>query len=435
MSRIRNILAIIRGQFWLLPLLISLAALGLAYLLLEHGKSMMPGDAGELWWVYSGDAGSARELLSSQLSGLITMTSLVISITVVILTLAANQLGPRLITLFLTDRQIQGVLGLFLGTILYVLVVMRTIEGELGKEGVPHLAVSGGSALTIACLFTLLFYLHKITRAVVADNVVRSVAEELHSHICGILPDPLGDRHEESDVRFPADATSLSIGEAGYIQVIDYGALLDAACRSAATLEVRVRAGHFLLKEGDHVRVHPPGPIDEKAAAAIRNAFTIGRERTPAQDLEHGIRQLTEIGLRALSPSINDPFTAVAVVHRLGAAIEEVLGREMKAEVMRDDAGVVRLIVSRSDCTTIFGTAFDPLRNAASAHPLVMIRIADVLGQLGPSLSRQRMQNAALSQLARLEETARGAAIADSDRADVLERIGSARRSLGAGPD
>jgi uncharacterized membrane protein len=105
-----------------------------------------------------------------------TMTSLVVSVTFVILTLAANQLGPRLIPIFMGDRQIQIVLGLFLGTILYVLVVLRSLDETLGPEGVPHAAVTVGSALTVVCLVALLFYVHKVARAIVADSIVARVA-------------------------------------------------------------------------------------------------------------------------------------------------------------------------------------------------------------------------------------------------------------------
>jgi uncharacterized membrane protein len=121
MSRVRNLIALIEGQLWIVPAAITMLAAGLAFFVLTHGASLIGRAASEVWWLYTGDADTARGLLASFLSGLITMTSLIVSVTFVILTLAANQLGPRLIRIFVRDREIQSVLGLFLGTILYLI--------------------------------------------------------------------------------------------------------------------------------------------------------------------------------------------------------------------------------------------------------------------------------------------------------------------------
>ena len=144
MSRIGNFFVLMRERLWIVPILISCLALALAYSLIHLGASLLSPivSEGEPRWLFSGDASTARGLLSSLLSGLLTMTSLVVSVTFVILTLAANQLGPRLISTFLGDRQIQVVLGLFLGTILYVLVVLGSLDEAQGSRGVPRLAIN-----------------------------------------------------------------------------------------------------------------------------------------------------------------------------------------------------------------------------------------------------------------------------------------------------
>jgi uncharacterized membrane protein len=179
MSRVYNFVVLLRGQLWILPAVMSATAVLLAYAILGSGVDLSDPRGSDLWWLYSGDASTARDLLSTLLSGLMTMTSLVVSVTFVTLTLAANQLGPRLIWNFIGDRQIQAVLGLFLSTILYVLVVLRSLDDTLGPKGVPHVAVTVASVLTVLCLFALLFYVHKIARSIVADTAVKRVATEL----------------------------------------------------------------------------------------------------------------------------------------------------------------------------------------------------------------------------------------------------------------
>jgi len=427
MERIRNIVILLRGQLWIVPLILSLLALALAYLVLAFGPSFLADwDDGELWWLYGGDASSARDLLSSLLSGLMTMTSLVVSVTFVILTLAANQLGPRLIPIFMGDRQIQTVLGLFLGTILYVLVVLRSLDETLGPEGVPHAAVTVGSALTVVCLFALLFYVHKVARAIVADSIVARVARDLHNDVRSMLADA-----GESDGAVPKDipptAGTVSLGRSGYIQVIDYDRLISLACREDALLQVKVRAGHFVLKGGEHVVVHAAQWPDNDAIEAIREAFVVGEERSPAQDLEFGLRQLVEIALRALSPGINDPYTAIAVLDRLGAALEEIFQRSLRPTALHDKEGAVRVIAQRSDVQGLIDAAFDPIRQAGQEIPAVLIRMADVLGQLASVLRPGAAREAVARHLGRLAETAEAARLAPCDRSAVLLRVERAR--------
>ncbi len=428
-------MVLLQGQLWVIPLLMSVSALGLAWWLLTSGASLLSEWNGEqLWWLYSGDVASARNLLSSLLSGLMTMTSLVVLVTFVILTLAANQLGPRLIPTFMADRQIQLMLGLFLGTILYVLVVLRTLDEGLGTEGIPHIAVTVGSALTIACLLALLFYVHKIARAIIADSIVARVAADLHGNIRSILPAGASD----TEGRFPdlvkQRAGAVALDRSGYIQVIDYESLVSIACQAKALFHVKVRAGHFVLKMGEHVVIHAEGSLDGKVVDAIKEAFVVGGERTPAQDLEYGLRQLVEIALRALSPGINDPFTAVAVIDRLGAALEEIFQRSLQPAVWRDEDGVVRVIAQRSDVLGLVNAAFDPIRQAGGELPTVLIRVADVLGQLAPVLRSDAMHEAVVGQLAKLVETVTGAPLARSDREAVLTRVEQARAALTAAP-
>ncbi|MGO4573296.1 DUF2254 domain-containing protein [Microvirga sp. 2TAF3] len=433
MERIRNVIILLRGQLWILPLILSVLALVLAYWVLASAPSLPDGwDAGKLWWLYSGDAGSARDLLSSLLSGLMTMFSLVISVTFVILTLAANQLGPRLIPTFMGDRQIQTVLGLFLGTILYVLVVLRSLDETLGPNGVPHVAVTIGSALTVVCLFALLFYVHKVARAIVADNIIAQVADDLHRAIRDMLPDDTTADGTVPEVTLPR-ACIVSLDRSGYIQVIDYDRLVAKACQDNALLKVKVRAGDFVLKGGEHVTVHAARPPGHDVQEAIWSAFVIGEERSPAQDLEFGLRQLVEIALRALSPGINDPYTAIAVVDRLGAALEEILRCPLQPGVLRDADGTARVIARRSDVQGLVDAAFDAIRQAARDIPAVLIRMVDILGQLASVIHPGEARDAVVRHLGRLAETAEEAQLTPYDRKAVLVRIERARIAATSG--
>ncbi|WP_414476036.1 DUF2254 domain-containing protein [Microvirga sp. M2] len=332
----------------------------------------------------------------------------------------------------MADRQLQVVLGLFLGTILYVLVVLRSLDEAQGTEGVPHLAVTVGSALTIVCLLALLFYVHKVARSIMVDNIVAQVARDLHHNIRDMLPEDAGAAERSLPHLTRPAAGTVSLGRSGYIQVVDYDALVALASREQALLQVTVRAGHFVLRNGGHVVVYADHPLDTKAVKAVRSAFVLGEERTPAQDLEYSLRQLVEIALRALSPAINDPFTAIAVIDRRGAALEEIFGRSLQPAVWCDKEGEVRVIAQRSDAQGLTDAAFDAIRQAASRIPAVLIRMADVLGQLAPSLRSETMRKAVERQLGKLAETAGEAPLASSDRQAILNRVEQARNVISA---
>lgn len=428
MDRIRNFLSHLREQLWLVPVAFTVGAMLVAVFMLSFGSRVFNGE-GEVWWLYNGSPESARTLLSSLLSGLMTMTSLVISVTFVILTLAASQLGPRLISMFVGDRQIQAVLGLFIGTIVYIIAILRSVDENLGADGVPHAAVTLASLLTLVCLFALLFYIHKIARSIIADNVVEAVSQGLRKDVKGILRardaaappafEPPG--FDRTGIAF----RRIALEQQGYIQVIDYSRLVEIACENDAVIEVNVRAGHHVICHGDHVRV--PAGISGDCDKAIRKAFVIGSTRTAAQDLEHGIRQLVEIAVRALSPGINDPFTAIAVIDRLTAALEEILTGHLQPQLITDATGRVRVIADRSAIAGIVDMAFDAIRQAGADNPAILIRIADTLGALARPLPPGEALRGVLAQLAKLQESAEMGRLVSADREEVFARIAVAR--------
>jgi uncharacterized membrane protein len=431
MSRIRNFMVMLRGRLWLIPIGITVSGALLAYAMVTAGSILAFLPSGRLWWLYSGDAETARNLLSTLLSGLMTMTSLVVSVTFVILTLAASQLGPRLIGIFMADRHIQSVLGLFLGTIVYVLVVLRSLGDELGEDGVPHIAITVGSALTLVCLFALLFYVHKIARSVIADTVVDRVAADL----CKSVPELTGSPADQQALPEPLitgePTETISLGRSGYIQTIDYDDLVTLACEHDAIFRLHVRAGHFVLCHGRHLEAFAKSPLDEKALRRARSAFVIGTERSPAQDLEYSVRQLVEIALRALSPGINDTFTAIAVVDRLAAALEQIVLRRLLTIHLGDKQGIVRVIADRSTYDGLFDAAFDSMRQSSAANPAMLIRIADSLGALAPSVSGSSACAAILTHLGKLREAVRSADFTPSDHQDLIARIDNAEQRVG----
>lgn len=423
MEQLTNLLNSVRSSLWLLPAVMSGLAVALAWLLLFSDVEFAGFDQSERWWLYSGDASTARNLLSSLLTGMITMTSLVVSITMVVLSLAAGQLGPRLIGNFISDRQIQAVFGLFMATILYILFVLRSLANELGAEHVPHIAVTAASALSMLCLFALLFYVHKLARSIIADTVVREVAAELERAIA--------EAPTESPERGPAQADVIryphrswaSLGRSGYVQVIAYKRLAALASQEDILIRCNVRPGHFVLRGGNHVELFSHAPPREGIAKDIRAAFVIGSERTPTQDLEFSVRQLVEVAVRAMSTGVNDPFTAVAVVDRLGAALESASRRAPPPSCYFDADGAIRVIANTHDFAGLLDASFNQIRQAAARDAAVLIRMSRIIGQLALVVEGEERRQPLLAHLDKLERTASSNL---GDPADVQDFMASA---------
>ena len=385
MGHMRRMLDWVRARLWFIPVLMSLAALALAVLILRSPWGLASNDP-NVWWLFSGDAGTARDLLATLLSGMITMTSLVVSITIVVLSLAAAQLGPRLIWNFIGDRQIQAVIGLFLGTIIYTLVVLRSINEELGTDYVPHLAITVASLLTLACLFALLAHVSKLARSIVSDTMIDEVARRIDDAISR-LPSREPSATVEDDNSLPACRHAIALAQSGYVQHIDYMGLCGLASRHDVVVKVNIRPGDYALMGNDYLRIHAHRPVDDDTIAELRRRIVLGPERTPTQDLEFLTRQLVEIAVRALSPSLNDPYTAMAVINRISAALAQLSGRTIRPSRLHDAEGALRVISEQSDFGALVDVAFHPIRQSARDNVLVLLefakRLSDLLNVVG----------------------------------------------------
>ncbi|WP_170145837.1 DUF2254 domain-containing protein [Rhodoplanes elegans] len=380
MTSIRVVIAWLRTRLWLIPLVMSAFVVAVAYLVLFSSLSLGFASLSDHWWVFSGDASTARDLLATLLSGMITMTSLVVSITMVVLSLAAGQLGPRLIWNFIEDRQIQILIGLFVATIMYTLIVLRSINEELGPDRVPHVAITAASLLVVTCLFALLFYVHKLARAIISDTMVNKVARRLER---AIAERPMG-RSARVGGPLPSGSLerSISIDESGYVQWVDYAALCRIACRHDALVTVRVRAGQFVVRGRKCIELQSGTAVPDDIERTIRATVVIGDNRSPEQDLEYSIRQLVEIALRALSPGINDVFTAAAVVDRLAAAMERVGRHSLPPAEHVDERGTVRVLADVSTWEGLLDAAFTRIRQSAARQPAILVQLARRMADL-----------------------------------------------------
>ena len=424
-ARFLVILDALRASFWFVPgaMLVGAALLFIATRELDVRFDTGSGH-GTLTWTYTGDADGARGLLSTIASSVITVAGVSFSITIAALTLASSQLGPRLLRTFLRDRGNQIVLGTLVATFTYSLLVLRIVRGEEGGAVVPQISITTSAALAVASVAVWIYFIHHVATVMQANHAVAAVGEELDDGIGTLFPEAIGRAPEQHALReLPEPSAPVRACRTGYLQVIDDETLLESLCERDAVLRLDVRPGHFLFAGAAIGSVWPAGRAGADLDEAIASAMGVGVERTPVQDVGFSIDQLVEIAVRALSPGVNDPFTAVACVDRLGAAIHRLVDRSMPARQRLDEDGTLRVLATPVHFGDLVERALDPLRDAARAQPMVTLRLLDVLE---PSLVRARADRRG-PLLHQVEQILRGSrALADaSARVRVCERYRS----------
>lgn len=367
----------LRSSLWALPLLMVVVA-GAAAVLAVH----LPLRQGEdpVWFLYSGNAEDAPQFLSNLVTAMITMATLVVSITMVVLTLAAQQLGPRLIRSFMADRRTQVTLGLFVATVVYLLIVLRSTYG--GIDNVPNLAVTGGTALVLLCLVALLVFVHHLARSIVVDTIIDRVGEALDADVARLLPAADFEAHAEPSTRPREGGAPLVLHHSGYVQAINHHGMVEIAKEADAMIELSLKPGRHVIEGGVLAWIAPPDAGTCAVRTKLENCLVLGGERASIQDLETSIRQLVEVALRALSPSTNDPFSAMAVVDRLTESLRKIMQRGTSQCVWMDDDGTIRLLAPGSTFADTVEEAFRQIRQHSQNQPAVLIRLVESLGQL-----------------------------------------------------
>lgn len=375
----------LRSSYWFLPGLMAVAGmiLALVMLALDQAEAVK---TGELSWIYRGGPNGARGLLSAVASSMVTVAATAFSITIVALQLAASNFGPRLLRNFMQDPGNQIVLGTFIATFLYCLLVLRTIHGEDYNLFVPQLSVTMGIVLAIASIGVLIYFIHHASTIIQASHVIAGVADELDDAIDRLFPAEIGQAHPETESQstvlpddFYTQAGPIHSTHTGYLQIVDDQQLLKLACQYNLLLRLALRPGEFVVKGTPLLLVYPGERINPKLISQVNQAFLLGNERTEQQDIEFPINQLVEIALRALSPGINDPFTAIRCIDRLSAGLTELVQRPLPSAYRYDDTFKLRVIAEPVPFETLVDSAFDQIRRYAASDAAVTTRLLQAI--------------------------------------------------------
>jgi uncharacterized membrane protein len=295
----RKLLTILGDTFWLLPgAMVILGAFGALGMVAVDRSGVAPQWLINSRWIYSGGAEGARTLLGTVASSTIGVAGTVFSITIAALSLAAGQMGPRLLRNFTRDRGNQVTLGAFLGTFSYALMVLRSVRTHSEGEFITHLALSISILLAFLCVGTLVFFVGHMAGRISVDTVVDLVSEEVQSAVKRLMvtePQPA-----PPSAAFWAAASRVTDDRRGYLQHLDENGLADWAVQHKTAIRLLVRPGDYVFPGAPIAVV--TNPVDG-ADKAIRVATALGHQRISTSDLEFAIRQLVEVAVRACPPA------------------------------------------------------------------------------------------------------------------------------------
>ena len=376
------------GALWVLPTLSVLVFL-LAGALLSR-VSVDPDSP--LWpLAFQGTGEDARGILVVVSATMITVTGLVFALTIVALQIASGQYSPRLLRNFMRDRGTQVVLSVFVGAFAYSTAGLHTvgIQGAGGEAFVPRLAVSGSLLLGLASVGVLIYFIHHLAHSIQIDAIMSQVEREARWVIDDLYPDQLD--YLEPEVRCPdppASATVLPAGRSGYLQAIQPAPLV----RVAADRDLVIRLARQV---GDHVVEGTPlawawrrgpdeSPVEaQPLQAALEDAVVIGFERTMVQDVAFGLRRLVDIGNKALSPAINDPYTGIQAVHHLSVLLRMLAGRRLGDRLHHDGQETPRVAVPLPQFADYLRLGTAQIRRSGAKEPAVTRSLIQLFKDVG----------------------------------------------------
>lgn len=392
--------------------------------------------------VFNGGAETARTVLSSIAGSLITATSLTFSLTVVALQLASSQASPRVLRLFARDRQVHWTLAAFLGTFAYSLTVLRTVRSEDDDiaEFVPRLSVTLGFVLTLASVVMLVFFLAHLA----AQLRVETMLKEIHAETDATI-DLIGAANAVVDayageISIPQAPRSVVADSSGFITRHDHDLLVRCATEHRIVIQELHRVGENVVTGTPLARWWPspdarPDGEDldaEKVEGAIRKAYPIGYERTSAQDVDFGVQQTLDIALRALSPGVNDPTTAVHALGHLSAITARLVAMvRLPAAIAGPDGELCVVTVPRAPSDDI-DASLTPIRHYGAEHPAVVRRFVQAVSELSLVCSSREVDVALVAQLDAADEQVRSNAADPASNSTMLTLIAEERARLTA---
>lgn len=428
----------LRVSFWFAPAIMALIAVPLAWLLYGLDKQIPNELLQSSRLVISGSPDELRVMLVSIATTVLATAGVVFTLLTLPLSTVAAQYGSRLLRVFLSDRTTQVVLGMFVGTFVYCIAAATTIlPADIEPEG-AQITTTVGLVLMMATFGTLILLVQHISTMLQAPNIAAAAGAELRD-VVGVenteeaRPNKATGQagHVAQIPMAEADAFPLRAGEVGYIQTLDPDILLTLARENDLVIRLALRPGDYVWADRVVAQIWPAKRFNERLEKHLRRAIRIGNQRTPTQDVECAVNQLVEMAVRAMSPAINDPFTAMTCLDHIGNGLALFARQGPENLNSYDPNGRLRLVFEPFSFEELLGAAFDMLRHASCDNAAVLLHMLDVIGAFGQDVRPPEYRRLLLRHATLIREESRAGALIDADRQRIDQGVQTLISRLG----
>ncbi len=391
------------ATFWFVPVLIISFSILLAICSVYLDSLItIPRDGWSRFFLVN-SSDSARSILTTISSAMMGVAGTVFSITLVALTLASSQFGPRLIKNFMYVRLNQVVLGLYISTYLYCLLVLNSVTDSNVYTFIPSISILVAIIAAVVNIILLIIFIHQIAISIQADKVVSDISEFIYKQLETLFPEKMGEEIENEENVDAIAAVSgyqkqnfIKSPKSGYLQYVDSKALIEIITKHDALLELYCRPGEHLVEGAEIGLLFSNGKWGKNEFEKIFNQFLIGKTKTSQQDLEFSIQQMVEIAARALSPGVNDPYTAITCIDNLTSIMCYLAQAKFPSKYRFDEEGNLRIIADTLDFEGILDTAFNQIRQFSEESPAVIIRMMEALTTIHEFTSKESHKKAVI---------------------------------------
>lgn len=423
----------LRVSFWFAPAIMALLAVPLAWLLYELDSRVPNELLQSSRLVISGSPDDLRIMLISIAGTVLATAGVVFTLLTLPLSTVAAQYGSRLLRVFLGDRTTQFVLGMFVGTFVYCIAAAMTIlPAEVEPEG-AQITTTVGLILMIATFGTLILLVQHISTMLQAPNIAAAAGAKLLAVVGVENPDAAGIEPDPAQAPpAPAEGAAYLIKarEVGYIQTLDPDILLTLAREKDLVIRLAARPGDFVWEGEIIAQVWPAARFNERLEKQLYRAVRIGNQRTPTQDVECAVNQLVEMAVRAMSPAINDPFTAMTCLEHLGVGLALFAQQGAENRNTYDAGGRLRLVFEPVSFEALLGAAFDMVRHASCDNAAVLLYMLAVIDAIGQANNAPESRRLLLRHVALIQVESRAGRLIEEDRRRIDESADRLRTVL-----
>lgn len=424
----------------------ALTAIGLSILTVYLDWTLGSKWSGQWEWLRATHPDGAREILSVIAGSMITVAGVTFSMTVVSVSFASSQFGPRLIGNFMRDKGNQFTLGTFIATFVYCLIVLRSVRSaeDISAQGpgvvesfVPHISLLIAIAFALASVAVLIYFIHHVPETINISNITAAIGTGLKKKIKRVFPEP------EAESKCPpctspvdmkrrvAESVPIHSKSDCYLQSVNEAGLISLACQHDLMFRLEYRPGVFVAEGETLLLAWPPERMTEELHSKIRAQFSWNTDKTTSDGFLFLLDELIEMIAKALSPGVNDVFTAIDCSNWLKAGLIAASKRRPPDHLNYDKTGELRLVQQPMDFTFLADRIFGQTRAYMAADRNAALHEMRVLCDIGAAATANSHRDVLMKHANLLWEASKESLALKSDQQRLLTAFEATQKSLG----